>query len=252
MMSKYFSIAILCLFVNYSFAQKKSGIDVVYLKDGSMVKGLIFENISNDHVKIEAKDGTIWNFKYDDIESINPDENSVVKVKDNGYYNNTSMGVLIGDNSYTGSMVNFSFNMVNGYQIKQRWQTGVGTGMDIMLGQLFLPVTVDVKYVFRKKAFSPFVGVKAGYAFSGSKNDDYDYPYYDIGWYYPRNYEGGPVAGIEVGIRNYSSEHFGLSLHVGYRTQQVSTTTYDYQYNIEVVEKIFMQRFNIGVGILFH
>ena len=44
--------------------------DVVYLKDGSVVKGTIVEQVPNKSLKIETADGSLFVYKFDDIEKI--------------------------------------------------------------------------------------------------------------------------------------------------------------------------------------
>lgn len=45
-------------------------IDVVYLKNGSMIKGTILEQTPNVQVKIQTKDGSIFVFKTEEIEKL--------------------------------------------------------------------------------------------------------------------------------------------------------------------------------------
>ena len=42
-------------------------IDVVFLKNGSIIKGLIIENVPNSSIKLETKDGSIFVLRYTDI-----------------------------------------------------------------------------------------------------------------------------------------------------------------------------------------
>lgn len=44
--------------------------DVVYLKNGSIMRGEIVEKIQNDHLKIRIADGNVFTFPYADIEKI--------------------------------------------------------------------------------------------------------------------------------------------------------------------------------------
>lgn len=60
--------------VNYTSCKKSepnnSGSDIIYLKNGSIIRGLIIEQIPNTSIKIQTKDGNIFNFKIDEIEKI--------------------------------------------------------------------------------------------------------------------------------------------------------------------------------------
>ncbi len=44
--------------------------DVVYLKNGGVVKGQIIENIINDKIKIQTSDGSVFVYKYTEIDKI--------------------------------------------------------------------------------------------------------------------------------------------------------------------------------------
>lgn len=45
-------------------------VDVVYLKNGGMIKGIIIEQIPNESIKIQTKDGNIFVYRNDEIEKI--------------------------------------------------------------------------------------------------------------------------------------------------------------------------------------
>lgn len=50
--------------------QKDYPLDVVYLKNGGLMKGLIIEQIPNVQIKIQTKDGNIFVYKMEEIEKI--------------------------------------------------------------------------------------------------------------------------------------------------------------------------------------
>lgn len=54
----------------------KSGqyVDVVYIKNGSIIKGIIIEQIPNVQIKIQTKDGSIFVYKMDEIERITKEQ----------------------------------------------------------------------------------------------------------------------------------------------------------------------------------
>jgi len=49
---------------------KKEYQDVVYLKNGSIIRGMIIEQIPNKTLKIQTKDRSVFVYKYDEIEKI--------------------------------------------------------------------------------------------------------------------------------------------------------------------------------------
>jgi len=58
----------LVLFFSVGLGQEK--IDVVYLNNGDVRKGIIIENAPNDYIKIETRDGSIFTIKYSDIKKM--------------------------------------------------------------------------------------------------------------------------------------------------------------------------------------
>jgi hypothetical protein len=56
--------------VQYTPCPEANPIDVVYLKNGSIIKGLIIEQVPNVQIKVQTKDGSILVFKFDEIEKI--------------------------------------------------------------------------------------------------------------------------------------------------------------------------------------
>jgi hypothetical protein len=57
------------------FGQEK--IDVVYLNNGDIRKGVIIENAPNDHIKIETFDGSIFTIKYADIQKMTTESKQI-------------------------------------------------------------------------------------------------------------------------------------------------------------------------------
>ncbi len=71
---------LVCLFLQFVFmcvglGQEK--IDVIYLKNGDIRKGIIIENVPNEKVKIETSDGSIFTIQYADIQKITKETKAV-------------------------------------------------------------------------------------------------------------------------------------------------------------------------------
>ncbi len=49
-------------------------IDVIYTKNGSIIKGIIIEQIPNVQAKIQTKDGSVFVYKYEEIEKFTKEE----------------------------------------------------------------------------------------------------------------------------------------------------------------------------------
>ncbi|NOZ46929.1 MAG: hypothetical protein GXO79_09130 [Chlorobi bacterium] len=244
--------AILLFSVTYFFAQENS--DIVYLNNGSMIKGNIIEYFANDHITIKTEENKTYNFPASDIKQINS-SNIEKERKDTWFFNNTSLGVLIGKSNDYNSMTNFTFNMVNGYQFNNNLQVGLGLGFDVINRNIYLPFYADMKYFVRSSSLSPYVGISGGYSLQTTKSERSNIIYYD----YYQNYNteaknsNGLMAGFEFGIRNYTKSDFGYLVSAGYRFQYLTSTYNDWQYpNVEVLEQHYIHRFKLTVGILFN
>ena len=64
----------LCFVITMYPAQAQSR-DVIYLKNGSIIKGEIIEQVPNTLIKIQTADGSIFNCSYSDIEKITKELN---------------------------------------------------------------------------------------------------------------------------------------------------------------------------------
>jgi hypothetical protein len=62
-----------------SYAQQYE--DVVYLKNGSVIHGIIIENVVGESIKIKTKDGNLFVFKMDEIDKMTKEE-IVIKKQD--------------------------------------------------------------------------------------------------------------------------------------------------------------------------
>ncbi len=109
-MKKLILLVSIFLFSICAFAQESK--DVVYLKNGSVIKGEITEMIPNKHIKIKTADGSLFVYSFTEIEKTEKEivENSpftkVSTVAKGGYYsdyfNKSSFGVAIGGGGILG------------------------------------------------------------------------------------------------------------------------------------------------------
>tara|TARA_B100002052_G_scaffold292060_1_gene313032 strand:+ start:503 stop:1459 length:957 start_codon:yes stop_codon:yes gene_type:complete len=99
-----------------------SGRDVVYLKNGSIIKGLILEQIPNKSLKIETADGSLFVFEFDQISKISKEiiEQTKTPVKspeannvDVFSYNNIVGALYVPGNNSDIFAINFSGRLEN-------------------------------------------------------------------------------------------------------------------------------------------
>jgi hypothetical protein len=72
-------IVLCCLICSQSISAQTNYRDVVYLKNGSVVKGIIIENIPNDQIKLQTSDGNLFVYKYVDILKFGKEEATATK-----------------------------------------------------------------------------------------------------------------------------------------------------------------------------
>lgn len=236
------------------FAQAQSP-DRVELNDGTIIRGTISEYFPKERLTIRSLEGRSYEFKVDEIANFDFDAKTQIPVKKRGFYNNSSFGLLMG-NRY-GAQVNPSFQIVNGIQFAERFQAGIGIGIETFDYEFFLPTFGEFRFHFRKSDFSPFVGAQAGYNWQLSGGNSY-YRWEDVPTAPGRVNIGGPMAGLSAGLRNYTKRNFGYTLSMGYRFQASTNRVVDsfwtgndviHQWVTETVQR---HRVEARFGILFN
>lgn len=235
--------------------QAQNGNDVIYLRDGSMYRGTVIEKVAGSHVKIMTPDGQTKQFPIDEVAKMNMvGTTEPFEFKPVGYVNATSIGLLMGLNEY-GAEARPSFQTVNGVTIGQKWQVGLGTGLEAIRSDWNIPVFADGRYHLGKGEVSPYVGLQAGYLVPLPAQQRY---YYDFAPYEPDKRKGGVMIGSEIGIRNVVKKHFGYNVSLGYRFQTDTRETTRYFWNgtgdlyLPVTERTMMHRVCLRVGLLFN
>lgn len=72
-MKKYLALLLFTLITSVSFGQSNYQ-DVVYLKNGSIIRGIIIEQVPNKSIKIETADRNVFVFQMDEIERITKEQ----------------------------------------------------------------------------------------------------------------------------------------------------------------------------------
>lgn len=220
-----------------TYAQRAPMDEVVYLKNGSIIRGVIVEQVPNKSLKIETADGSLFVFEMDEVEKITKEPK--VKSDREAYQqavieeSNSKLGRRMGmvqffGLGYDGSYENydsyyydegaayFSYHFIYGYQFKQRFFIGGGIGMEHLGGDalpdsynLRIPLFASAKINLTKTRVSPFFQFDLGYHFN---TDDYTedgfffHPKFgvdfNLGWS-RRKALFLSVSGVEYGRRTY-------------------------------------------------
>lgn len=187
--------------------------DVVYLKNGSIVHGIIIEQITDVSVKIKTETGDLWVFSYDEIEKITKEQiGSVVKaeIDRKGFLGSSKTGYVSQIGGGGGGI--FSFGAVNGIGLGPVFigggiEYGFGSGWWWLERISFLPIYGETKVFFMPKShFSPTAYIDAGVQ-TAWISTSYD----------GSSTETGLLVGAGGGVEYRVSPHLGFDFNFGYR-----------------------------------
>lgn len=242
---KFFIPVLFLLFITGNIWAQSSMQDVVYLKNGSIIKGSIIEIIPDKYIKIEVLGGSIYVYTMNEIEKCVKEPNSnttqiiqeevVIEkqieskptpiIQQNQIPDNEDVGVKkgyfggfeFGEGVSFGDMegpLRIKLSILNGYRINPYLALGVGFGLRAYPGETaMLPFYFHARTNFLNKRTSPYLSLDLGYAFTTSSN-----------------YKGGllfsPTFGVSKRLKNRTSLNLGLS----YELQGLRHNYYYYDY----------------------
>ena len=249
--------------------------DVVYLKNGSVIHGMIIEQVPNESIKIQTKDKNIFVFKMDEILKITKEEvqstpvtgtkNSaaVVHVKKErkirGYTNITEMTFARSfthlENEYDAFGYTYShfadinngpclgIQTVNGYQFNRFFSAGVGLGMKAYSDLFLVPLFLDLRATFMDAKVSPFIAAEIGNSFTSHQVWGISTSYDD---------KGGFIGTIVGGVKFFPVPQMGLNFAIGYNYQELKIQD-DYLYNNAVPSYSHktLNQFTLRAGFTF-
>lgn len=235
------------------FAQQKDW-SWVYLKSGSVIRGTILDTTENK-LKLETYDKSIWVFKSDEIEKIDAakkfKQSERIILKNKGLYNITTLGLMPGSSGYYyNNPTVYSVQTICGYQINKYLFAGVGVGYEKFNAAKLFPLFGEIRVEPINKHFSPFVTVQGGYALPYNESNVNDY-------YYTNKYFGGLLFNLDIGVRKYLTNNLALIAALGFRHQE-STVEYTYNYyyddsfSSKSTTKHIYNRLSFKVGLMLH
>ncbi|MBK7856978.1 MAG: hypothetical protein IPJ79_20675 [Bacteroidetes bacterium] len=210
---KFFLAFGLILFSLEGNAQE-TNLDVVYKRDGTIIKGTIIEIIPKREVKIKTQNGELVNVDLNEVKNIGKVE-GVDKRKskyqmmlDFGY--NIGVGTL---KSSTGNTKNkdaiYSFNIIqSGFNIKQKYSIGLGFGLDVFKETTQLPVFLDFRQQILKSRLKVALVADCGYNFGLEKEEDA---------YLTVKDKGGIMFNTNIGFEFDFSKTSAVYCTVGYK-----------------------------------
>jgi hypothetical protein len=189
-----------------AFAQKDYQ-DVVYLKNGSIIRGVIIEQIPNVSIKIETVGENVFFYKIDEIEKLTKEPEIFVCLK-KGYQFILEGGIAFCSGSNYRNYNYFNFNIINGYRFNPYFSVGLGIGSHFYsaANQLIVPLYLDVRTNLTKSRVTPYLAFGIGYSLSAS-NDFKKY---------------GFIMSPEFGISIRSENKYAINIGLGFELQNAT------------------------------
>lgn len=253
---KKFMLLLIFVTCHIAYGQNNTE-EVVYLKNGSIIRGVIIEHVLNQSIKIQTKDRNVFVFKYEEIEKITkePLNNSSLKYSQNkkefrkgAFFNITEINFALGignveagGNKIANTANSFGFRTINGIQPKENLSLGIGIGIDKYENGTLMPITLDLRIFNTNKKVSPIFTTNLGYSIGLGDAD------------------GGIVLNPQIGIMTPISNSMLFLLSLGYKLQE-SKATYLAGYNVYTpgvytpylkTEQIYLQFVSFNAGITF-
>lgn len=163
-------LVLLISFSTYSNAQNYT--EVVYLKNGSVIKGVIIEQIPNVSLKVKTTDGSLIICNMSDVEKITKEESQFVKNVQRssakpalkGYKGFVDLGYLADLSDNNAGKIEVS--TAHGYQFNNYIFLGAGMAVDYFndADLVSVPLFVNFRVNFINKKITPFADFKTGYS----------------------------------------------------------------------------------------
>lgn len=234
-MKKYLTLLLFAIITTVSFGQSNYQ-DVVYLKNGSIIRGTIIEQVPNESIKIETADRNVFVYQMDEIEKLTKEaiqrkssdslNNSGLQ---SGYKGIVELGYQIGTGDY--GMDRLKLNIINGYQINPYFSLGFGTGLRYYFDAeaALIPVFADFRANLMNNNVSPYLSLGIGYSFDATNG-----------------FEGvGFLLNPTVGVSYKVSDKSAINVGLGYEMQRMKF--FDWYYN-EWTENSAAISINVGIS----
>lgn len=220
--------------------------DVVYLKNGAIIRGIIIEQVPDKTLEIKSNDNNYLIFNYSEIQKITRENilTDPTEYKKKGFLSIAELNYGFGINTintYHGSVAiegtfpTIGLRSINGYQLNEMFSFGLGAGFEAFYDAdkkgAMIPFTLDARMHFKKGKFSPMLNLNGGYSV-GIQNSS------------------GLAANPAVGIRYYLSNKMAYVLTLGYKVQQQRVFLPD-EYGGLIPRLVNYQFFQINTGLSF-
>ena len=228
----------ICLSV-ISYGQKKP--DVVRLKNGSQIKGLIINVSDTSKIGIKTVGGNIWVFDKAEIDTIarKSIDNRQNYKRDNKFESSLELGFHSINNDTNVGFYFSSGAFINNNKVF----AGAGIGYE-QYEWLLIPFYADFRWYILPSYKTPFIATKIGYAFAFEKE------YIEFENTIQKN--GGVIYELLGGFRYNYRESMAFQIALGYHYQKAVKNSTTYQpYKTIYRSQYFYNRIALHVGFIF-
>jgi hypothetical protein len=215
-----FSAVLFFLFLfgtTFAFAQKPQD-DVLYVKNGWILRGKLLSQPADSLVKIQTYDQNTFVFQRNEISDIRREptlRNINIRYRKKGFAHYTELGALASRNTTSNQTTTsaFTFHTVNGYKFNPYLFTGLGAGVDLYATQTFMPVFASIRGdLYHKTNLVPYYYVDGGYGFNATANTDETI-----------RFLGGLHFATGLGLKILFNNNTAFLLSAGYYLQETAT-----------------------------
>jgi hypothetical protein len=243
-MKKLLFLTLMLITITISASAQKTT-DVLYLKNGSIIYGKLTE-VTDEQYKMKSSDGSIFIFSRSEVDKFANERLKYDGRKKDGLGFSLEAGAMIGAQN-SNYVAPFSFNFIINRTVLVRSIFGLGSGVEF-LGQPFMPVFIEYKYLLTEKKTCPFIFARVGGLFH-LNGEDGPTDAYSSQYNTPQDYKGGLTMTIGTGI-SWAKEDNESYLTFAYRNANTSYSQKTYSNQTTRYENSF-NRLEIKYGFRF-
>ncbi len=246
---------------NCCYAQKmnQETEDVIYLKDGSILRGTLLEEGRDDQLKIELMGGSVFVIHPSEIDSVTLEPAKFIRksfkenkkllpitFREKGIYHIFDLGFGFGEGRY-GEGFNANLSYILEYHVNQYLNTGIGIGIDSYYDGSLFPLFLDVRGDVVQKKISPYYQASVGWAFLGA--GIWPTQVFDGGLHYQLG------LGIKINTRRKHEWYIGMEFKSQNTYQEMTEWIWDPQFvngrEVLISGNRTYHRLGLNIGIGF-
>jgi hypothetical protein len=237
--------------------------EVVYLKNGSIIRGIIIEQVPNRTIKIQTADGNLFVYDVDEIEKLTkepapgkrnaternsppPDAPAAPDEKRTGRFSGMIqyVGLTVQPVETSSQVAYLEASFICGYRYRDRLFVGGGIGLEHMFGdfhggyKLRIPVFATLRLNMNHRRISPYIQFDTGARSNGDS-------YFEDGFFF------FPKAGIDFVLGARRQRSLSLSLSLFEYGKHPVAYVYDSDYYSGYDTDYFEQGFYTKIGLQF-